>query len=245
MTEKNKFQKKFERLPEEARSVIDEFDFEEVLEEIKNEYSLSEHQVQVFDGEVAAALVLDRHPNNMKENLIAPDNGETFNPELADDLHFEFHMRILEPIMQEMEKRGISFGDDSKEHSKSSKRTGSVFEGKYVRVTKDKIQKGGSSFPVRNISKVTDFYISNWSFGGAAVNIGAFALGLIALGQGVGGIIVGIILMAIGGFNVYNMINEPYQYIVKAELLSSDEISIKYSQKEKAKKLRDAIESVM
>lgn len=104
MTEKNKFQKKFERLPEEAQSVIDEFDFEEVFKEIKNEYSLSEHQVQVFDGEVAAALVLDRHPNNMKENLIAPDNGETFNPELADDLHFEFHARILEPIMQEMEK---------------------------------------------------------------------------------------------------------------------------------------------
>lgn len=92
---------------------------------------------------------------------------------------------------------------------------------------------------------MTDFYISNWSFGGAAVNIGAFALGLIALGQGVVGIIVGIILMAIGGFNVYNMINEPYQYIVKAELLSGDKISIKYSQKEKAKKLRDAIESVM
>lgn len=245
MGEKNKLQKKFEKLPEEAQSVIDNFDFDKVYDEIEEKYSLSERQMQIFDGEVASALVLDRHPNNIKENLVAPDDGDTFSPELAESLHLEFHTRILKPIMDDIEERGISFGIDEEDNVKGSNRKGKVFESKYVRVTEDKIEKGGSSYPIRNVSKVTDFYISNWSFGGAAVNIGAFLLGLMALAQGSFGILVGLVLMGIGGFNVYNMINEPYKYIVDVELLSGEEISIEYSEKEKAKDLRRSIESVM
>lgn len=238
----NKIQDKFDKLPKEAQNVIDEFDFDKVYKKIKKEYSLTERQIHLFDGEVASALVLDRHPNNMKENLVVPDDGETFSPELAEKLHAEFYSRILNPIMDEMESRGISFGEKRQNEKDMSNK---IYEDKRVRVTNSKLEWGGSSYPIRNISKVTNLSIANWSFGGGIVNAGAFLLGLVALGQGVGGIIVGVILMAIGGFNLYNMINEPYKYTVEVGLVSDEDISIEYTEKEKAKELRRAIEKSM
>lgn len=243
----NELREYLDSKPKEIRDAILDFDLEGEIDKIAEKHSLNERQVEVLDGEIVFAILGKRHPNNLPENLVEPDGGETFSPEKAREIHADFYSRILEPIMQDAEERGFSFSEDENQGYSDYKENKDVlFHKDNIRVTKKKFEQGGHSYPVRNISKVVDFHIWNLDFGGLVSNIGITVLGIIGLIiEFIGCKIVGLIGIAIGGVNLYDMFKNPKTYYVKVDFVSGDEVEVKYDEKEPANKLRKAVDNAM
>lgn len=240
-------QEHLDSAPKEVREAILDFDLGRTVDEIARAHSLSERQAEIYDAEVVFAVVGARHPNNMQQNLTEPDGGETFSPRKAKELHAAFYTQVLEPIMQDAERRGYSFSDeDSKRRSRPKQSNGTLFQKKNIRVTYKTFEQGAHSYPVRNISKVVDYDIWNLDFGGVIANGGISLLGLFGLFiDFVLCKIVGVIGLLIGGFNLYNMFSTPKHYIVSIEFISGEDVDVKYESEEPAKKLRRALDEAM
>lgn len=243
----NELREYLDSKPDEISEAILDFDLEGEIDKIAEKHSLNEKQTEILDGEIVFAVLGKRHPNNLAENLVAPDGGERFSPEKAKAIQEDFHFRILEPIMQDAEERGFSFSEEEDTYrSEHSNDNDVLFQKDNILVTEKTFEQGGHSYPVRNISKVVDYHIWNLDFGGTFVNVGIFIAGIAGLAiDFIGCKIVGLIGIAVGGFNIYNMIKTPKTYYVKLDFVSGEEVEVKYDDEETAKRLRRAVDEAM
>lgn len=101
-------------LPEEIREAVIQLDFNEIIDRIAWEQSLSEGQIEIFDHDATSALVGAIHPNKLSDYLQESEEN-IISPEKASELHVDFYARMLAPTMQEAENRGFSFFEQGKE----------------------------------------------------------------------------------------------------------------------------------
>jgi len=220
------------KLPEDNQQAINSIDWLKECQEIGKKYNLIESEIAGLEAEVALFLVGLSDLKTLHKYIDNEIGGTGWQ-----EIEKEVHENILLPIAEKLEE--ISPSKQS-----YTKNNGEFFNDGSTIVTAATIKHHAQSYPIRTIVKVSDFKmppeIQNFIINGVVAVLGFVGLFTFKTMW----VVIGLIGIAVGGFNCYNIIKVPH-YIVIVEFSNGEKLDFDFPEIEKAVALRDAINEVL